>query len=90
MIDPALIIILSLKATDVVAKIVDGVTWVCGGRTPEDYLNDCFTYNEVLNSWNVASGRCVVLYRVNHCVMYFVHSNFIILLVAQLFLASDS
>lgn len=44
------------------AKIVDGVTWVCGGRTPVDYLNDCYTYNEVLNSWNVASGKYVVVY----------------------------
>ena len=47
----------SFPVTDVVAKKIAGVTWVCGGRTPNDYLNQCFAYNELLNSWDVAPGR---------------------------------
>ena len=47
-----------------VAKKIDGLTWVCGGRTPDDYLNDCFAYNELLNTWDKAPGR----YGVTHLV----------------------
>jgi len=48
------------QASDVVAKKIDGVTWVCGGRTPDAYLNDCFAYNELLNTWDKAPGSLLI------------------------------